>query len=280
MRVVLLGGTGFFGSALKKALQARGVEVLSAGRGRSGAPDLRLDIIRNPAPLEATIREGDTVVYLVARSPLRRPIGGRRRYRNAHLTGVVNALQAIRGRATRFVYVSALGVHLGCEAGYAESKARAERIVGGAAISATVAAPSILFGRESEIVGALRLLSHLPVVPLPDLEAPFRPILCEEAAERLAEAILSREPPARLELTGPEKLTFPEVAEAYLRPRGVRTIRLPRTISRAIVAILSSIKLPWLPAELEGMLSIDNAGSPPERASSMTRFTEWARRGL
>jgi NADH dehydrogenase len=278
MRLVLIGGTGLFGSALKNALHARGAVVLTAARGRRAKPDTRLDITRNPRPLRQMLQPGDIVVYLVARTPLRRPPGGRREYRKAHVTGVINALEAAAvAGAGRFVYVSALGVRPGCGAGYAESKARAERIVARSPLPATVVAPSIFFDRESEIVRALRLLSRLPVVPLPDPEAPFRPIFLADGARQLAEALLSSQPPARIELTGPEELTFAQVAEAYLRPRGAITLRLPRSLSRLLIGALSSLKLPWLPAELEGMLSIDNAGGAPVEEEEMVRFSRWAR---
>ena len=278
MRVWLIGGTGFFGSALKRSLEARDATVYTASRGRIGRAHLELDITRNAAPLGEALRRGDVVVYLVAQTPLLRPPGGRRRYREAHVTGVIRALRASESSGVaRFFYVSALGVRSGCGAGYAESKARAERLVAGSPIPSTVVAPSILFAEKSEIVRALRLLSRLPLLPLPDPEAPFRPIFLRDAAERLSETILSETPPSRIELTGPEKLTFAEVAEAYLRPRGVVTYRLPRRFSNALIAALSVVKLPWFPAELEGMLAIDNAGEAPEKGEEMVPFTHWAK---
>ena len=282
MRFLLVGGTGFFGSALKLELERLGASVLTIARGRlsSTPPDYALDVVANGMELEHLLRSGDTVVYLVARSPLWRPLGGRKAYRQAHLSGAIQCLQA-GGRAgiRRFVYVSALGVERGCGAAYAETKARTEAILRESSTPTSVIAPSILFDEESEIVQALELLCRFPWVPIPKIEVPFRPIHRRDAARIVAAALLQEKVPGRIELTGPEKLTFTEVAETYLLPRGIRVYPMPRLVSTLAIALLSRLKLPGLPSELRGMLSIDNAGAPPAVAgemAEMTHFSDWA----
>ena len=284
-RYILIGGTGFFGTALARELRARGLTVVTVARGSrrsSRRPDVRLDVVGEPDRIESILEPGDTVVYLAGLSPLKRPVGGRRRYREVHGTGLRAALTAAVSRgARRFVQVSALGVRPGCGTAYGETKARATgllRMVAAraAGMESMVVEPSVLFGNGSEIICALDVASRLPRIPLPRIVARIRPIHVSDAAKRLADALTARQLPERLELAGPELLTFHQLAAAYLEPRGTRVALLPRPVTRLLVRIASRVKLPGAPAELEAMLALDNAGSPPQRSDELIAFTRWA----
>lgn len=277
-RIVLLGGTGLFGSALRRELQDRGSRVVVVARGssRRNKPDIALDLTKQGERLAQLLEPGDSVVYLLGRSPLRRPRGGRRSYAEVHLRGAANALAAAEASgAGRFFLVSALGVSTHSGAAYAETKAKAEVRARSSDLATTVVAPSILFGKGSEIIATLRLLARLPVVPLPRLAAPLRPIYVGDAARLLADALLSNEPPDRLELVGPERMSFTEIASLYLEVAGTTVLRLPTGISHLLIKALSRIRVPLFPAEIEAMLSIDNAGGPPSKPEELVRFREW-----
>mgnify|MGYP006274615577 CR=1 FL=1 len=253
----------------------------SAGARRAGqrgaarrGPDIRADVTR-PGALDGIIRRGDTVVYLVARSPVQRPPGGRRTYRRMHLEGVRHALAAAEeAGAAHVAYVSALGVTRGAGAAYAETKALAEEWVVRSRIPSTIIAPSILFGEGSEIISLLRRLSALPVVPVPRISAPFRPIHVGDAARLAAEAVTASAPP-RLPLTGPERLSFFEIVSRFLQAAGTTVVPLPPIIGEALVRAVSVVRIPGLPAELRAMLAIDNAGEAPAHADDLTRYSNW-----
>lgn len=282
LRFVLIGGTGFLGAALARELRGRGLRVVTVARGsRTGstrtAPDVRLDVVRTPEAIDRVIELGDTVIYLAGLSPLARPIGGRRRYRDVHVRGLAATLAAAEKQgAARFVGISALGVSATCAAAYGETKARAAAMVHASRIPGLVVEPSVLFGDGSEIIRALQLASRLAAVPLPRITAAIRPIHVADAARRLADAVTGSPLPERLELTGPELLTFEQVATAYLEPRGTRVILLPRSLSRTLTGLASRIKLPGVPAELDAMLAMDNAGKPPPRPHELIAYSDWA----
>ncbi len=285
-RYILIGGTGFFGAALARELLARGLAVVTLARGSRGArqqPDVCVDVVHEPERLSSVFEPGDSVVYLAGLSPLKRPVGGRRRYREVHLTGLRAVLKAAESRGLlRFVQVSALGVRPGDGSAYGETKARATEMLRAAAAGAKasgqamVVEPSVLFGEGSEIIRALKLASRLPLVPLPQIAAQIRPIHVADAARRLAEVLTAKRLPERLELTGPQLLTFHQLAAAYLEPRGTRVVLLPRLLTRILVRVASWVKLPGAPTELEAMLALDNAGSPPPRPQELIVFSKWA----
>jgi NADH dehydrogenase len=176
------------------------------------------------------------------------------------------------------VYLSALGVTRNAGAAYAETKAQAEALVEASRLESTIVLPSILFSSGSEIIALLRAVSRLPVVPLPKISAPFRPIHLSDAARRIADAVLDENPPRRLPLTGPEVLSFSDVARLYLQKRGTSVLALPPALTPSLLRIISRLKLPGLPAELDRMLAIDNAGAPPPQAKRLIRYSSWVGR--
>lgn len=269
-RVVVVGATGFLGGELVAELRGRGCEVLRVARGLRAprtVPELRPDVeadICRPETLSGLVQPGDTVVHLVGISPMRRPLGGRRTYRQVHLMGTRNLLrEAERAGASRFVYLSAHGVRRDAVAAYAETKARAEAMVRRSTLRAIIVAPSLLLGGRSEVMRLLCAISRLPVVPLPQIDAPFRPLHVREGAREIADAVCAPEPPQELPLTGPERLSFREIVERSLRARGTWTLLLPTAATRLLVWGVSRLKIPGLPADLDRMLAIDNAGDPP-----------------
>lgn len=297
-RIVLVGGTGYLGTALTRELTRRGAAVIVAARGMSRParvaatagkadaaappgpqPRFRSADITSPASLRDLLEPGDTVVNLVGLSPVRRPVGGRRSYRLSHLEGTRNLLAAAEtAEAHRFVYLSALGVTRDAGAAYAETKAQAEALIEASPLESIIVLPSILFSADSELVGLLRLVSRFPAVPLPQIAAPFRPIHVSDAAARIADALLADDPPGRLPLAGPERLSFSDFVRRYLRERGTPAVPLPAALTPPLLGLVSRLKIPGLPAELDRMLAIDNAGDAPSRPEEMIRYTSWVRR--
>lgn len=284
----VFGATGFLGSAVVREARRRGLPVVAIARGnRRGAddrfPDLVADITR-PTTLRGTISAGDVVLNLVGLSPVTRPPAGRRAYTATHARGTRNLIRLADDVGARaFVYVSALGVHRRCGAPYGETKAQAEQAVRRARTPGLIAAPSLLFGADSEIVQTLARIARypLPVVPVPDITAGFRPIHVNDAAAAIvstAAAALSGNPPVGtplLPLVGPEYLTGFDIAAAYLEARGRRVVRFPRVLTEPAIALLSRLTLPGAPAGLRAMLAIDNAGAPPSGSDALVRYSTW-----
>jgi uncharacterized protein YbjT (DUF2867 family) len=289
-RLLVVGGTGFLGSTVVEVARERGLAVVSVARGnRRGFadryPDIVCDITR-PERLRGVIAAGDTVLNLVGLSPVARPRGGRRGYYGSHTAGTRNLVKAADDAgAAALIYISALGVHRWCGAAYGETKAQAEQIVLTARTPGLIIAPSLLFGDSSEIVQALDLIARrwpLPGISVPNIDTDFRPIHVDDAARRIVDlsvAIGSGEGPVAkrnaVPLVGPERLTGYEIVARYLEARGIAVSRLPSPVSMVVVALLSRLKFPGLPAELNRMLALDNAGTPPEFPHDLMAYSRW-----
>lgn len=290
MRVVVIGGTGFLGREVVAEVRRRGSEAVAVARGArpdGPAPDAVCDVT-DRMRLSRLLIGGDVIVDCVGKSPVTRPPGGRATYRRAHVTGVAAIIAAARSvGARRIVYLSALGVTRDAGAPYAETKARAERYLERAAragIEVRIIAPSLLIGRHGELARIFRLLARLPLlgsvvpIPLPAIDATFRPIDVADAATAVVDVALAGSTEAGhrdgpLPLVGPAVVTMTEVAEHALHAAGRRTARLPRALSRLLVAVISRIHLPGAPAHLRQMLALDNAG--PALAPAHGSAIDW-----
>lgn len=279
-RVVVIGGTGFVGSAVVDEARSRGLPTLSAARGSRKArraPERRVDLAR-PETLNGLLQPGDRVINLVGLSPVGRPRGGFAAYRSLHAQGVRALLEyGERAGIARVLHVSALGVRNGSGAAYAETKANAEHALARSPLPTTIVSPSLFFGPGSEIVALLDGLARLPLVPVPRIAAEFRPIHVRDGARIIVDTVMSQRPPAWIPLVGPELLSASDIAQLFLEARGVSTLRLPHAVSRLLVELASLIRLPGAPAELRAMLSIDNAG-PVAGPSDLVHYSQWVHR--
>ncbi|MGZ5063824.1 MAG: NAD-dependent epimerase/dehydratase family protein, partial [Usitatibacter sp.] len=108
MRILILGGTVFLGRALTDAALARGHRVTHFNRGRSSAPDARVETVTGDRTqsLEALAgREWDAVVDT-----------------SGYLPQVVGkSARALRDATRRYVFVSSISVYAG--PGFAEDAA-------------------------------------------------------------------------------------------------------------------------------------------------------------
>ena len=279
-RILILGGTGFLGSAVAAEARERGLRAVTAARGSGRAgrvPDLRVDFSQ-PASLNGLLRRGDRVINLVGLSPVARPRGGFAAYRALHSRGVRALLDlAERVGIARLVHVSALGVVRGTGAAYAETKANAERALQRSPLATTIVSPSLLFGPGSEIVALLDLISRFPLVPMPTITAGFRPIHVRDAARILIDTVSDDHAPPRLPLVGPELLSATDIARLYLAARGTRMLRVPRLPSELAVRLVSLLRFPGAPTDLRAMLSIDNAG-PDAGDDALLRYSDWVQK--
>ncbi len=275
----VLGGTGFIGSHVCAELRRRGRTLRTISRRSLSHPDhVRADIT-DIASLRRALRGADSIINLVALSPLL-PAGNRARYLAVHLRGARNLVQVAREqRAVRLVQVSALGVTEESAAPYAWTKARAERVVLDSGISSVVLAPGIGFGNGSELVRVLRWLQRFPVLPLPLLPTRFAPVHAADLAAVLADALTpgfaGGEP--RVEIAGPQEVSGTDFSRLYLSARGVRLVPVPAAAVSSALSLASRLQLPGVPRWIGPMLSMANVptGRSPVIATT-TGYVDWA----
>lgn len=249
--VVLVGGSGFFGTHLAQELLARGARLRIASRhperafrikplGNLGQVQFARVNVTRPETVAPVLAGADAVINLVG------AFSGDLDALQGSGAGRIAALAKAAG-ANAYVHISAIGADAEGVTGYALSKAAGEAAVRGAFPAATIMRPSVLFGPDDKFVNLFAgLIAALPALPVFGPEAQLQALFVDDAAAAVAEALAA--PGAHggktYELAGPEAITMLDlhqrIAAAQHRKRIL--LPLPDAVSAAFAALTG-----WLP---------------------------------
>ncbi|MDZ7812763.1 MAG: complex I NDUFA9 subunit family protein [Ideonella sp.] len=272
--ILVLGGSGFVGSALCDALardpQLAGarLRVPSRRAQRAGAVrmlpnvDLIQADIHQDAALDALLKGCDAVVNLVAILH-----GSAAAFEQVHV-GLPRRLAAAMARQAvrRLVHVSALGVPEGAPASapsaYLRSKAAGEQVLREAALAQglqlTMLRPSVIFGVHDKFLNLFAALQALfPLMPLAGAEARFQPVWVGDVAQAVVASL--RQPQSAgqtLECAGPDVFTLRQLVELTGQLSGHPRTVLPLP---SALAQLQALVMECLPGE--PLMSRDNLAS-------------------
>ena len=269
--VVLLGGSGFFGTHLAQELLARGARLRIASRNPSRAFRIkplgnlgqvqfaRCDVTR-PESVAAVLAGADAVVNLVGAFA-----GNLDAVQGAGI-GRIAALASAAGLGA-FVQISAIGADAEGATAYARTKAAGEAAVLAAFPTATVLRPSVLFGPDDAFVNLFAgLISALPVVPVFGPDKPFQPLFVDDAALAAANALA--DPAAHggktYELGGPEVVSVLALNQriAAAQQRSPMFVPLPDLASSAFATATGWLPFAPLSRDQWKLLSAGNVVAP------------------
>ena len=236
--VTVVGGTGFVGRYVVRALARAGWRVRVAARNPGAAPELKVmgDVgqiefasvnLRDPRRVALAVAGASAVVNLVG--VLQE--GGAQSFQALQAEGARTLAQAAAAAGVgRFVQVSAIGADATSASAYARTKAEGEAAVRAAIPGAVVLRPSIVFGPEDDFFnrfGAMAAIS--PALPLIGGGATrFQPVYAGDVGEAAAAALARDDAPGRTyELGGPAVDSFRELMEILLETTGRRRALLP-----------------------------------------------------
>ena len=221
--VVIVGGSGFIGSALASVLISRGQSVRIITRRREQARDLwllpKIEIVEaNPhdeAALYDAFENADRVVNLVGvlHSKAGKPWGAD--FDTAHVKLPARIARCMnRRKIRRLVHISALGAADHGPSMYLRSKAAGEAALrANQNIDLTILRPSVVFGADDQFMNLFaRLQKFAPIIPLATPHARFQPIDVRDLASAIANCL---DNPATIgknyECVGPDVLTLYEL---------------------------------------------------------------------
>lgn len=284
--ILLTGATGTAGSALLRRLTStrEPVRCLVRDPRRLGTERVRVQIalgdLSQPASFRNALRGVDRVVHLAA--SIRDQPGASIEELNAVSTQrLLRASE--RAGVDRFVFFSALGASEHSRARFFRAKALAERAVLESDLDATVLAPSIVYAPRDPWLKLLERLSYLPAMPVSGRgRARYQPIWADDVASCVL-AALERDGgagdlPRRLELAGPQTLSYDQIVAVALRSFGRprRRVHLPVPLVRATLKATgwvagSAAFATWEEAELlelpmttpRGMADAESLGVTP-----------------
>jgi NADH dehydrogenase len=281
--VTVIGGSGFLGRHIVRALAKRGYRVRVACR----RPDLagHVQPLGTPGqimPVQANVRYPDSIVAACqgATAVVNLPgilfSGGSQTFDSVHAFGAEAAARAAKAvKARAHIHMSAIGADPNSASDYARTKAEGEARARAAYSGTIILRPSIVFGPEDGFFNRFATMARFsPVLPLiGGGTTRYQPVFVGDVAEAVARLVDRGEATGRTyELGGPEIRTFAELMQFMLETIGRKRILLPIPwpIAKMMAAITGLLPRPPLTLDQVELLKTDNVVSDAARREGRT----------
>jgi uncharacterized protein YbjT (DUF2867 family) len=248
--VTIIGGSGFIGRHIVRALAKRGYRIRVACRRPDlaghvqplGTPGQVMPVqanVRYPASVAAACDGATAVINLTGVLFS----SGAQSFEAIHVFGAEACAKAAKAaKAKIFIQMSALSADASSTSEYARTKAAGEAKAKAAFPGAIILRPSIIFGPEDNFFNQFAGLSRLaPALPLiGGGHTKFTPLFVGDLAEAIATLVDRCEASGQtLELGGPEVFTFKQLIEFTLETIGRRRLLIP--VPWTIAKVLGSV---------------------------------------
>lgn len=273
--LLILGGTGFVGSALCERLVehfgAAGLRLTVPSRRPARAKHLltlpTLELVEadvhDDAQLARLVAGRDAVVNLVAILH-----GSAADFERAHVTLPQRLARACKAAGVRrVVHVSALGAATDAPSNYLRSKAAGEAALARAGLALTLLRPSVIFGAGDRFLNLFAQLQRIaPIVPLAGANARFQPVWVDDVAAAIVRCLVDDGSIGRsYECAGPRVYTLAELVRLAGRWSGHErpVLPLPAVLGRAQAALMSLAPgEPLMSADNLDSMRVPNVASP------------------
>ncbi|MFN5999735.1 MAG: complex I NDUFA9 subunit family protein [Paracoccaceae bacterium] len=223
--VTILGGSGFVGRYIARAMAKEGWRVRVACRrpnealfvkpyGTPGQVEPVACNIRDDASVRAVIRGADAVVNCVGTFDR----GGRNNFQavQAEAPGRIARIAQSEG-VQALVHISAIGADSNSPSIYGRTKADGEAAVMAAFPGAVILRPSVIFGTEDGFFNRFGAMAAMaPILPVAKAGTKFQPVHVNDVAQAAVKGILGQAAPGVYELGGPDVASFRDLMQKML----------------------------------------------------------------
>lgn len=281
--ITIIGGSGFVGRHVVRALARRGYRIRVACRRPDlaghvqplGTPGQIMPVqanVRFPASLAAACEGAYAVINLtgVLHS------AGAQSFDAIHVFGAEASAKAARAAKARvFIQMSAIGADVDSAADYAKSKAEGEARARANFPGAIITRASVVFGPEDDFFNRFAGLARIsPMLPLiGGGETKFAPVFVGDVAEAIARLVDRGEANGTTyEFGGPETFSFRRLMQFVLETIGRKRILLPVPwgAAKLMGSILGLLPKPLITTDQVEMLKTDNVVSEAARRDNRT----------
>ena len=253
--ITIIGGSGFVGRHVVRALAKRGYRIRVACR----RPDLAghvvpLGVPGQIVPMQANVRYPDSLLAAAdGADAVVNLVGilfpaGKQTFKAVQDEGARHVAEAARSAGVgTLVHISAIGASPDAPSVYARTKAAGEAAVKAVFPDAVILRPSIVFGPEDDFFNRFAALARIaPALPLiGGGKTRFQPVFVGDVARAVLAGLTGKAGAgAPYELGGPEVLTLKEVMQRVLAYAMRKRLLVPEPFW---LAKLQAAFLQWLP---------------------------------
>jgi uncharacterized protein YbjT (DUF2867 family) len=274
MNILIVGGGGFVGRHITKALRMLGHKCVTTSRHPD--PDARLPVIEldyerdYPPTFWQQHLQGIDCVINAAGILVETPGA---HFNRIHHLGPCALFSACEdAKVTRVIQISAIGADEGARAPYHKSKKLADDYLRQLDLSWIILQPSLIYGHDGPASKMFRRLARLPLLPVPGKGRQLlQPVHVEDLAA-LVVRLVERPEIARetVAVVGPRELTYCEFLQVLRVGMGkgrARCAGQPMALMRAMARVIQHIPGGTLTPDTLNMLERGSTGD-------VTRFGE------
>ena len=251
----ILGGGGFIGRYLVRNLTKKNYRCIISTRkafqkgylktqATPGAIELINWSPNNFSELKEAIHNSDIVINLIGILYETR----RQKFYNIH-TNIPEAVAKICSESDvkKFIHVSAIGANENSKSLYQKSKYQGEVKALNNFKNTVILRPSVVCGTEDNFTNLFSKLSILPIIPVVGINYKFQPILVDDVADAIVQAIELKGNEGKIyEIGGPKVISFGDMVKLILKTINKKrfVVPMPMPIAKIQSAITDLLPFP------------------------------------
>ena len=198
----------------------------------------------NFSELKEAIKNSDIVINLIGILYETR----KQKFYNIH-SSIPEAVAKICSEADvkKFIHVSAIGANENSKSLYQKSKHLGEVKALSNFKNTVIIRPSVVCGTEDNFTNLFSKLSILPVIPLVGINYKFQPILVNDVASAIVQAIETKDNEGKIyEIGGPKVISFGDMVKSILKTINKKrfVVQMPMAIAKIQSTITDLLPIP------------------------------------
>ena len=251
----ILGGGGFIGRYLVRNLTKKNYRCIISTRKafqkgylKTQATPGAIELVdwnpNNFSELKEAIKNSDVVINLIGILYETR----KQKFYNIH-TNIPEAVAKICADSDvkKFIHVSAIGANENSKSLYQKSKYQGEVKALNNFKNTVILRPSVVCGTEDNFTNLFSKLSILPVIPVVGINYKFQPILVDDVADAIVQAIELKGNEGKIyEIGGPKVISFGDMVKSILKTINKKrfVVPMPMPIAKIQSAITDLLPFP------------------------------------
>ena len=252
----ILGGGGFIGRYLVRNLTKKNYRCIISTRKafqkgylKTQATPGSIELVdwnpNNFSELKEAIKNSDIVINLIGILYETR----KQKFYNIH-TNIPEAVAKICSESDvkKFIHVSAIGANENSKSLYQKSKYQGEVKALNNFKNTVILRPSVVCGTEDNFTNLFSKLSILPVIPVVGINYKFQPILVDDVADAIVQAIELKGNEGKIyEIGGPKVISFGDMVKSILKTINKKRFVVPMPMPIAKIQSTITDFLPFPP---------------------------------